>query len=125
MGKTKSPSAVDTALKVVPRVLLVSVTVAPGITAPWESRITPATDALVTWATAGCISTSRAVHTQPATIASRALRERTVIGGPPRSDNERSVVPLFYRSRWAAGHVAAGRHTLALRTRSQVAMFRM
>src|SRR6266511_6365041 len=68
------------AVNVVPRVALVSVTVAPGITAPCASRITPATDALVTCAAACGIATSSAIHTQLATSASRALRERTIVG---------------------------------------------
>ena len=49
-GTTKRPSASVVAVRTLPWVRLVSVTVAPGNTPPCESWTVPETDALVVWA---------------------------------------------------------------------------
>ena len=62
-GNTKSPFAsVVTGIDLVPRVSLMSVTVAPGITPPCGSFTVPPTEPVVSCAAAGSASSSRTMH---------------------------------------------------------------
>ena len=66
-GTTKSPVSLDTALKVVPRLSLTSVTVAPGITPPCASFTVPATVDVVACPAAGPADPSMTTEKMSAT----------------------------------------------------------
>src|SRR5262245_17009050 len=83
-GTTKSPSVlVTTGGDLVPRVSLMSVTVAPGITPPWPSLTVPATVAVIVCA--GAIAGIANTATATATNAVNVLQKRMLETPPKRT----------------------------------------
>src|SRR5215510_11118577 len=85
LGTTKSPSAfVTTGGDLVPRVSLMSVTVAPGITPPWPSLTVPATVAVIVCA--GAIAGIANTASATATSAVNVLQKR-MLRTPPKNNS--------------------------------------